>query len=301
VLADGEDGENFTLRIPVERGELHGGTYRVPDLTAPYVSGNPIHYRQFLGAVDSSAQAALVELDYYVYARNTWVPTGTPRVAFGDTTGGRAFVDVYSSRQDALAGAMKTSRPSLLRPLATRLQIGGGGVYPNGTVRDTLALMTSPFTRHAGPVMHVARIGPSAAAEELFTVASPPLKRQAGVAGPALPRQVPSSSHGGLRMVDVDIPHKGAARPTANRIGAADTVTLVAGDTHNDALRRSRKPTAGWVPAGVATTWERMHARGVASVMDVDAVTRDEVGIMPWSLTLGFYKSTEPHMRNAHA
>jgi hypothetical protein len=32
--------------------------------------------------------------------------------------------------------------------------------------------------------------------------------------------------------------------------------------------------------------------------MKVDTATQDEVGIMPWSLTLGFYKSTEPRMRN---
>jgi hypothetical protein len=104
------------------------------------------------------------------------------------------------------------------------------------------------------------------------------------------------SGSGLLSVVDVDIVNKREARPTTQRIEALDTTTVVGGDAHNDALRMSRKPHL-WVPNGVAT-WERMHTRGVAGVMKVDTATQDEVGIMPWSLTLGFYKSTEPRMRN---
>ena len=321
-----QDSTRFmTTRIPVERGQLHGGTYRVPDLTAYYVAGNAKHYRQALGPTTSdgkpAVKAALVELSYFTYERNTWVPTASPSAVFCDTTtGSQAFVDVYASRHQA-DGSLQGNRPALLRPIATRLQIGGGGAFPNGTVRDTLALMTSPYAHLARPVMHLARVNrnpkaeatvdrsrsrdasqvTAAAVEELYTVAMPPRKRQPGFAGPAPPRTVGVAGGGGsgsglLSIVDVDIVNKREARPTTQRIEALDTTTVVGGDTHNDALRMSRKPHS-WVPNGVAT-WERMHTRGVAGVMKVDTATQDEVGIMPWSLTLGFYKSTEPRMRN---
>jgi hypothetical protein len=305
---------NFVRRIPVDRGELHGATLRAAALTAYHIPGTPIHFRQYAGVNDNTTVAAVAELEYFKYERKTWDLVTSPPMVYGNSQGrtSEALVDVYASQQDAHAAVMHhDARHSLVLPRATMLQIGGGSgsgtssAYPNATVRDTLALMTSPFQTNSGTVMHVARIqkpahsnshphhmgsSSAAAADELYTAAAPPRKRQAGT-GPAPPRHVPTS--GGLLMVDIDVPHMTGSRPTADRVAVTDTVVITSASTHNDALRQSRT-AAMLVQSGTTTVMGgRMYARGVASVQDITRVFCEQVGIMPWTITLGFYKGVQ--------
>jgi hypothetical protein len=304
---------NFLKRIPVERGDLHGGTLRIPDLSAFHLPGDPLPFRQWTGADDTSTATSIAELTYLSYKKNAWVPSSSPSVVFGAAVAGRtgdALVDVYAPPPDTAMecrghqpGAVP--RPTLMRPIANMLQIGdadAGTACPNATIRDTLELMTSPFSRFAGPVMHIASVSdtatacrrggstrPLAAVEELNTIDRPPRKRVHDEYGASLPRHV--ESHGGMLGVDVDIPDVSFARPTAARIQTGQRVAIVAGDTHNTTLRKSLQ-TMRWIGDGVvATTDNRVHGIGSAYVENIQAVHREEVGMMPWSLTLGFYTS----------
>lgn len=279
---------HFANRINVLHGALHGNTSRVPLLTSFHALGQPLHFRQWTGTNDMEKATSVAELEYLRMVGSTWKVLAQPPFTFGSGD----LVDVYSSLQDAQNGA---SLVGVVRPHAVMLQLGG-------IVRDTLELASSPYTHLSRPFMHLARIAKAStsdphsrtfshmsrtAVEELYTEESPPVKQIDGN-GPAPPRHVRIS--GGLLMVDVDIPNKGHLRPTADRIDVGDTIAITSDSSHNATLRLSRSAAVDWVAVGGITNISpRIHSRGVGHVIQITPCFREEVGIMPWSLTLGLY------------
>jgi hypothetical protein len=283
---------HFANRMQVIYGDLHGGTIRAPLLTAFHVAGQPLHFRQWTGTADTDIETSVAELEYLKLVGGTWTVLAQPPFTFGTDD----HLDVFSSLQ-AAQNAMSPANAE--RPLAAMLQLGGSG--GNGSIRDTLELATSPYTPLSQPFMHLARLtkAPTTdthsrtfshttrpAAEELYTEDTPPAKQVDGN-GPAPPRHV--SSSGGILMVDVDIPNKGPFRPTTDRIDVGDTIAVTSAMSHNATLRLSRAAKAFVAEGATSSISPRIHSRGVGHVIEITPRFREEVGIMPWSLTLGLY------------